>query len=41
MLHFLPICLSFWQLINILIYEKQVIDFKQHVSTELYSHLLY
>ena len=37
----LPICLSFWLLINILICEKQVIDFKQHISTELCSHLLY
>lgn len=27
--------------VNVLIYEKQVIDFKQHVSTELCSHLLY
>lgn len=37
----LPICLSLWLLINILICEKQVIDFKRHVSTELCSHLLY
>lgn len=36
----LPICLSIWPLINILIYEEQVIDFK-HVSTELCSHLLH
>lgn len=37
----LPIWPFFWLLINILIYEKQVIDFKRHVSTEPCSHLLY